>query len=61
MHESTPGIEKAEKIVNFGQRSDGASRMGGATALVDGDGRLQARDPIHVGSVKLSQELPGMQ
>jgi hypothetical protein len=61
MNKSAPGIEQAEKIVNFGERADGASGIDGATTLVDGDGRLQAGDAIHVRSVELPQELPGVQ
>jgi hypothetical protein len=61
MDESASGIEQAEKIIYFGERADSTSGIDSATALVDGNGRLQTGDTIYVGSVELPQKLPGME
>jgi len=60
VNESAPRIEQAEVIIDFGERTDSASGIGSATALVNSNGRLQAGDAIYIGSVELPEKLPGM-
>jgi len=52
--------EEPQVVVDFGERGNGAARIGGARTLVDGDGRLQALDQIDVWSLHLMQKLPGV-
>ena len=57
---SDPGVEQAQVVVDL---RDGAHRGSGVAAgglLVDGDGRRQAFDEIHIGLVHLAEELPGV-
>ena len=54
------GVEHAQVIVNLG---DGAYRGAGAARgglLLDGDGRRESLDGIHVGPLHLVEELAGV-
>ncbi len=53
-------VEHAQVVVDLG---DGAHRGAGVARgalLVDGDGRAEALDEVHVGLLHLAQELPGI-
>ena len=54
------GIQKAEVVVDLGDRPHGRTRVAGGRLLVDGDGRGQALDEVDVGLVHLAQELAGV-
>ena len=54
------GIQKAEVVVDLGDRPHGRARVAGGRLLVDGDGRRQALDEVDVGLVHLAQELAGV-
>ncbi len=55
-----PGVEEAEVVVDFGGGGDGGSRVGVALLLLDGDGRGQAGDGLHVRLGGHVEELPGV-
>ncbi len=52
------GVEDAEVVVNFRRRRDGRALVAAGAALLDGDGRGQALDEIHVRLLHLVEELP---
>ena len=54
------GEEQAEVIVDFGYRADGGAGILGSGLLLDGDGRGEALNRIHVGLFHLLQELAGV-
>ena len=54
------GIQKAQVVVDLGDRPHGRARVAGGRLLVDGDGRRQALDEVDVGLVHLAQELAGV-
>ena len=53
-------VEQAQVVVDLGDRADGGARVARGRLLVDGDGRRQALDGVHVGLVHLPQELAGV-
>ncbi len=52
--------QKAQVVVDLGDRADGGAGVAGGRLLVDGDGRRQALDEVDVGLVHLPEELPGV-
>ena len=52
--------EQAHVVVDFGDGADGAARVAAGGLLLDGDGRGQALDAVHVGLAHQLQELPGV-
>ena len=55
-----PGKEHPQIIVNFGGGGYRGTRVLGGAALLDGDGRRQALNVLHVRLVHQLQELPGV-
>ena len=55
-----PGEEHPQVVVDFGGGGHGGAGVPGGAALLDGDGRGQALDVLHVGLVHEFQELPGV-
>ena len=53
-------VKQAQVIVNFRGGGDDGARAAAGTALLDGDGRRQALDEIHVRLLHLVEELPGV-
>ena len=56
--DSRPG--QTNVVVDFGDGADGWARVLGGGLLVDGDGRREAFDEVHVGLVHLAQERTGV-
>ncbi len=54
------GVEQPEVVVDLGDRADRGARVARGALLVDGDGRREALDEVHVGLVHLAQELAGV-
>ena len=54
------GPQKAQIVINFRHRAHGGAGVLGGGLLVNGNGRGQALDGIHVGLVHLAQELSGI-
>ncbi len=54
------GVEEAEVIVNFRGGGDDGARTAAGAALLDGDGRGQALDEIHLRLLHLVEELAGV-
>ncbi len=52
------GVEQAQVVVDLGDGADGRSRAAAGGLLLDGDGRAEAFDGIHVGPLDLIEELP---
>ena len=50
--------QQAEVVVDLGDGADGGTRVARGALLVDGDGRREPFDEVHVGLVHLPQELP---
>ena len=50
--------EQAQKVIHLGDCGDGGFPSAARDALLDGDARRQAGDAIHVGLLKLLDELP---
>lgn len=57
MRHAHPGVEQAQIIVDFRDRSHGGAGIAAGRFLVDGDGRRQPFDDVHVRLFHLSQEL----
>ena len=53
-------VEQAQVIVNLRGGGDDRARAAAGTALLDGDGRRQALDEVHVRLLHLVEELPGV-
>ena len=54
------GEQQFEVVVDFSRRAHGRTGVARVDLLLDGDGRRDARDDIHVGFVDLPEELPGV-
>jgi hypothetical protein len=54
------GEEHAQEIVDLGHGAHGGAGVSGGRLLLQGDGRGQALDLVHLGLVELGQELPGV-
>ena len=54
------GPEQAHVVVDLGDRADGAARVAAGGLLLDGDGRRQALDAVHVGLAHQFEELAGV-
>ena len=50
-------IEQAQVVVDLGGRGDGGARVARRVLLLDGDGRSQAVDQVHVGLLDALQKL----
>ncbi|OQB35084.1 MAG: hypothetical protein BWY09_02439 [Candidatus Hydrogenedentes bacterium ADurb.Bin179] len=55
--DTCPGKEQAQIIINFGDRADGGTGIAVRCLLLDGNGRTQSLDILHIGLVHLVQEL----
>ncbi len=55
-----PGEQQPQVVVDLGDGPDGGPGVAAGCLLVDGDGRRQTFDLIHVRLVHLAQELPGI-
>ena len=53
-------VEQAQVIVNLRGGGDDGARAGAGAALLDGNGRGQALDEVHVRLLHLVEELPGV-
>ncbi len=53
-------VEQAQVIVNLRGGGDDGARAGAGAALLDGDGRGEALDEVHVRLLHLVEELPGV-
>ncbi len=53
-------VEQAQIVVDLGDRADGGSRAAAGGLLLDGDGRAEAVDGVHVGALHLIEELAGV-
>ena len=52
------GVNHAEVVVNFGDGADGGPRRTRSSFLLDGDGRRQPLDNVHLGAFHLIEKLP---
>jgi hypothetical protein len=52
------GEQQAQVVVDFGDRADGGARVVAGGLLLDGNGRRQALDQVHVRLFHELQELP---
>ena len=57
---SHPGEEQLQVVVDLGAGAHGAPRVAGHHLLLDGDGRADAQDAVHIGLLQPSHELPGV-
>jgi len=60
MRDADPGEEEAEIVIYLRDRADGGTGILTGGALLDGDGRRQSLDGLHVRLVHLAEELPGV-
>ena len=60
MGRSHPGPQKAQIVINFRHRSHRGPGIFRCGLLVDGNGRRQAVDAVHIRLIHLSQKLPGV-
>ena len=51
-------VEHAEVVVDLGDGADGRARVARGALLLDGDGRREAAEALHVGALEASEELP---
>ena len=51
------GVEQAQVVVDLGGRGDGGARVARRVLLLDGDGRGEAVDQVHVGLFDALQKL----
>ncbi len=58
MRGADPGEQQAQIVVDLGDGADGGARVVRGGLLLDGDGRRQALDMVHVRLVHHRQELP---
>ena len=56
--EADAGVEHAQIVVNLGDRADGGAWVTGGRLLLDGDGRRETADVVHLGLLILAQKLP---
>ena len=54
------GIQQTEVIINFGHRAHRGTGVVAGGLLVDGNGRRQAGDLVHIGLIHPAQEHPGI-
>ena len=54
------GVEQAQVVVDLGDGPHRRAGVAGGRLLVDGDGRRETLDEVHVGLVHLAQELTGV-
>ena len=52
------GVQQAQVVVDFGDRADGGARVVAGGLLLDGNGRRQTLDEVHVGLFHQLQKLP---
>src|SRR6185437_9326478 len=57
---SDRGPKQAEVVVNLGDGADGRTRAAAGGFLLDGDGRAEALDGVHVRALELVEELAGV-
>ena len=50
-------VENAQVVVDLSRGGDGGTRSGGRGALLDGDGRREAFDKVHIGALEAIEEL----
>ena len=55
-----PGEQEPHIVVDLGDRADGRARVARGRLLLDGDGRRQALDMVHVRLLHHVEELPGI-
>ena len=55
-----PRHENPQVVVDLGDRADGAPRRVARVLLLDGDGRREALDVVHLRLLHLADELPGV-
>ena len=60
MRNAGPGPEQTQIVINFRNRAHGGAGAFGGGLLVDGDGRGQPVNGVHIRLIHLSQELPGI-
>ena len=60
MPQTDAGVEHAEVIGDFGDGTDGRSRIAGGALLLDADGRGEPADEIDIRLRQLPEELPGV-
>ena len=60
MGDTDPGIEQSEIIVNLRHGSHSGAGVPVRRLLVDGNGRRQAVNALHIGLLHLTQELTGI-
>ena len=58
MGEADASIEHAQIVVNLGDCADGRARIARGRLLLDGDGRRETADVVHLGLLILAQKLP---
>jgi hypothetical protein len=58
--DADPGEEEPQVVVDLGDRPHGGAGIAAGCLLIDGDGRREALDEVHVGLVHLAQELAGV-
>ncbi len=54
------GVKQAQIVVYLGHRANCRAWVAAGPLLVNGDGRAQPFDLVHVGLVHLAQKLPGI-
>ena len=55
-----PGVEQPQKVVDLRQRTYGTAGVGRRRLLLDGDGRANTTDVVHLRLLHPHQELPGV-
>ena len=60
MHCPAARVEQAQVVVDLRRRGHGGARIARGVFLLDGDGRSQPVDQIHVGLLNALQKLPGI-
>ncbi len=60
VHPADAGEEQAQIIVYLGDRADGGAGVSGGGLLLDGNGRREPLDALHVRLLHLLEELPGI-
>ena len=55
-----PREQQPQVVVDLGDRADGGPRVAAGGLLIDGDGRGETVDEVHVRLVHLAEELPGV-
>ena len=57
---SRPGIKQAEEVVNLGRGAHGGARVLVRGLLLDGDDRAEPRNLVHIRTLQVAQEIPGI-